>query len=316
MSGLRAPFLLVMLLFAAAPLYGLLKVSVSPPGEVMTAHPTLVPHGVTWRHWQRVLQGGEIAAPLRKSLAVAGATAFLALLLAGPAAYSLAQLPLRWRYAILTGLFLCRMLPEVSVAMPIAVVFLRWGLMDTALGLTLAHLPMALPVAAWVLTTAFGNIPRDVEEAAALDGCNLWRTLAYVIIPLALPGVVVAALLVWLLSWEEFVLATYLTLGDKTMPPAGVLLPVPGQRLRHRGRRRHHDGARAAAQRPAAALHPRNQPGRGRAVTRKRLRDRCRGPEWRRRRAQPPTRRPRFAGWFRRGRRWPEPARSWHPSPP
>ena len=207
-----------MLLFSAAPLYGLLKISVSPPGEVMTAHPTLLPHGLTWRHWQRVLEDGQIAAPLRKSLAVAGGTTLLALLLAGPAAYSLAQLPLRWRYTILTGLFLCRMLPEVSVAMPIAVVFLRWGLMDTALGLTLAHLPMALPVAAWVLTTAFGNIPRDVEEAAALDGCNLWRTLAYVIIPLALPGVIVAALLVWLLSWEEFVLATYLTLGDKTMP--------------------------------------------------------------------------------------------------
>lgn len=218
MRGLRAAFLLAMLLFAAAPLYGLLKISVSPPAEVMTAHPTLLPHRITWRHWQRVLEGGQIAAPLRKSLAVAGATTLMALLLAGPAAYSLAQLTLRWRYAILTCLFLCRMLPEVSVAMPIAVVFLRWGLMDTALGLTLAHLPMALPVAAWVLTTAFGNVPRDVEEAAALDGCNLWRTLAYIIVPLALPGVVVAALLVWLLSWEEFVLATYLTLGDKTMP--------------------------------------------------------------------------------------------------
>ena len=136
MKGLRGPFLLVMVLFAAAPLYGLLKISLSPPAEVMTAHPTLVPHGLTWRHWQRVLDSGQIGAPLRKSLLVAGGATVLALLLAGPAAYSLVQLPLRWRYGILTGLFLCRMLPEVSVAMPIAVVFLRWGLMDTALGLT------------------------------------------------------------------------------------------------------------------------------------------------------------------------------------
>jgi trehalose transport system permease protein len=218
MRSLRVPFLLMMALFAATPLYGLLKISVSPPAEVMTAHPTLVPHGLTWRHWQHVLASGQIGAPLRKSLVVASGATILSLLLAGPAAYSLVQLPLRWRYGVLTGLFLCRMLPEVSVAMPIAVVFLRWNLMDTALGLTLAHLPMALPVAAWVLTTAFGNIPRDVEEAAALDGCNLWRTLTYVVIPLALPGVIVAALLVWLLSWEEFVLATYLTLGDKTLP--------------------------------------------------------------------------------------------------
>ena len=218
MKGLRGPFLLVMVLFAAAPLYGLLKISLSPPAEVMTAHPTLVPHGLTWRHWQRVLDNGQVGAPLRKSLLVASGVTALALLLAGPAAYSLAQLPRRWRYGVLTSLFLCRMLPEVSVAMPIAVVFLRWGLLDTALGLTLAHLPMALPVAAWILTTAFGNIPRDVEEAAALEGCNLWRILAYVVMPLALPSVIVATLLVWLLSWEEFVLATYLTLGDKTLP--------------------------------------------------------------------------------------------------
>ena len=98
------------------------------------------------------------------------------------------------------------------------VVFLRWGLLDTALGLILAHLTMALPVAAWVLTTTFSSIPREVQEAAAVDGCGTWRTLTSIILPLALPGLAVCGLLVWLLSWEEFTLATYLTLGAKTMP--------------------------------------------------------------------------------------------------
>ena len=110
------------------------------------------------------------------------------------------------------------MLPEVSVALPTAVVFLRWGLLDTALGLILAHLTMALPVAAWVLTTTFSSIPREVQEAAAVDGCGAWRTLISIMLPLALPGLAVCGLLVWLLSWEEFTLATYLTLGAKTMP--------------------------------------------------------------------------------------------------
>jgi trehalose transport system permease protein len=217
-TALRALFLATMLLFATGPLYLLLKVSVSPPAEVMTAHPTLVPHGVTWRHWQRVLNSGQMVAPLRKSLVVASGVALLALALAAPAAYSLAQLPQHWRYGILLGLFLCRMLPEVSIAMPIAVVFLRWGLMDTHLGLVLAHLTMVLPVAAWVLTTTFGTIPRQVEEAAALDGCGMVQTLVRIVLPLALPGLVVGGLLAWLFSWEEFVLATYLTLGEKTMP--------------------------------------------------------------------------------------------------
>jgi trehalose transport system permease protein len=207
-----------MLLFATGPLYLLVKVSVSPPAEVMTAHPTLMPHQVTWQHWWGVLKSGQLHAPLRKSLVVASGVALLALFLAAPAAYSLVQLPARWRYSILLGLFLCRMLPEVSIAMPIAVIFLRWKLLDTHLGLVLAHLTMVLPVAAWILTTTFGTIPREVEEAAALDGCGTLQTLVRMVLPLALPGLVVAGLLAWLFSWEEFILATYLTLGTKTMP--------------------------------------------------------------------------------------------------
>lgn len=218
MKCLQGMFLAALLLFATAPLYLLLKVSVSPPAEVMTPHPTLVPHAVTWRHWQRILASGQITAPLRKSLVVASSVAVLALGLAAPAAYSLAQLPVHWRYGILLALFLCRMLPEVSIALPVAVVFVRWGLQDTALGLTLAHLTMVLPVVAWILTTTFSTIPRDVEEAAALDGCGTWRTLTSIVLPLALPGLVVGGLLAWLFSWEEFILATYLTLEAKTMP--------------------------------------------------------------------------------------------------
>jgi trehalose transport system permease protein len=217
-KALQTCFLLGMLLFAMAPLYLLLKVSVSPPAEIMTPHPTLVPHEVTWQHWGRVLKSGQMVIPLRKSLLVASGVAVCALILTAPAAYSLAQLPPRWRYGILLGLFLCRMLPEVSIAMPIAVIFLRWGLMDTFTGLVLAHLTMVLPIAAWVLTTTFGTIPRQVEEAAALDGCGTLQTLVRIILPLALPGLVVAGLLAWLFSWEEFILATYLTLGTRTMP--------------------------------------------------------------------------------------------------
>ncbi|MCZ6873863.1 MAG: carbohydrate ABC transporter permease [bacterium] len=218
MTTWRALFLAVMLLFAVGPVYLLIKISVSPPAEVMTAHPTFVPHGLTGRHWQRVVSSGQVIAPMRKSLVVASSVALFAIVLGAPAAYSLIQLPLNWRYGILLGLFACRMLPEVSIAMPIAVVFLRWGLMDTQIGLVLAHLTMVLPVAVWILTTTFAAIPRQIEEAAALDGCGTLRTLVYIIFPLALPGLVVGALLSWLFSWEEFILATYLTLGEKTMP--------------------------------------------------------------------------------------------------
>ena len=218
MSLVRNLFLVVMLLFAVGPLYSLVKISLSPPAEVMTAHPTLLPKRLTTQHWRRVLTDGQLTQPLQKSLIVATGVAALALALSAPAAYSLAHVAPRWRYAMLLGLFLCRMLPEVSIALPIAVVFLRWGLMDTHLSLILSHLTLVLPVSVWILTTTFSAIPHDVEEAAALDGCNAMQTLVRVMLPLALPGIAVASLLAWLFSWEEFVLSTYLTLGEKTMP--------------------------------------------------------------------------------------------------
>jgi trehalose transport system permease protein len=218
MTAARLAFLVLAALWATGPLYLLVKVSFSPPAEVMTAHPTLLPHGVTAEHWRRLFASGQVAAPLVKSLVTAGLTALSALALALPAAYTLARLPARWRYGILLGLFLFRMLPEVSVALPIAVVFLRWGLLDTVLGLVLSHVALVLPVAAWVLTATFLTIPREIEEAAAIDGCSAWQALWRVTLRLAAPGVVVAGLLAWLFSWEEFVLATYLTLGAKTMP--------------------------------------------------------------------------------------------------
>jgi len=212
------PLLAVLSVWALAPLYLMLKVSISPPAEVMTAHPTLLPHGLTWAHWQALVATGDSLAPLVKSLSTATLVALAAVCVAAPAAHSLARLSVRWRYGILLGLFVFRMLPEVGIALPLAVAFLRWGLLDTVAGLALSHLTLVLPVAAWVLAAAFSAIPREVEEAAALDGCAPWQTLWYVTIRLARPGLVVAWLLSWVFSWEEFVLASYLTLGAKTMP--------------------------------------------------------------------------------------------------
>src|SRR5262245_1151306 len=133
MKAGRGLFLIVLILGAAGPLYLLLKVSVSPPAEVMTPHPLLLPHAVTWRFWEGVLGCAPTAPSGCARAGVARGRALLALVSAGPAASSLAQLPVRWRYGVVLRVLLCVMLPEGSVALPVAVIFLRWGLLDTAL---------------------------------------------------------------------------------------------------------------------------------------------------------------------------------------
>ncbi len=204
--------------FLLIPVYLMVKISISIPGEVFTQHPTLLIHDVTLDHWRQIVTGGMLWPPLKKSLTVATATALLALALSAPAAYVIARMPRGWKYTILLTLFFTRMFPEVGIALPMAIRFIEWGLFDTDLGLTLAHLVRTLPITAWILVGSFEAIPREIEEAAGVDGAGHGRTLLRVILPLALPGLTVAALFAWLLSWEEFTFAVYLSLASRTLP--------------------------------------------------------------------------------------------------
>src|SRR2546429_9219271 len=118
MKAGRGLFLIVLIVGAAGPLYLLLKVSVSPPAEVMTPHPLLLPHAVTWRFWERVLASGQITAPWWKSLGVPRGVALLGPASPGPPAYSRARLPGGGPLSVLPTSFLCAVLPSASVEWP------------------------------------------------------------------------------------------------------------------------------------------------------------------------------------------------------
>ena len=120
--------------------------------------------------------------------------------------------------AVVITLLFTRMFPDVAIAMPVAITFLRLGLNDTDLGLILAHLVPNLPFVAWILVGTFETIPREIEEASFVDGNGRLGTLARVVMPLAAPGIAVAALFAWLASWNDLVYAIYLFLGERTLP--------------------------------------------------------------------------------------------------
>jgi ABC-type glycerol-3-phosphate transport system permease component len=200
------------------PLYLLLMVSVAPGAAVFGERPALWVGEPTLRFWRRVVERGDLVAPALRSLAVATATAAAALAVAAPAAYALARLPPRVRYTALLLLLGARLMPEFLVGVSVASRFAALGLTDRAAGLVLAHLVPALPLAAFVLTGVFRGIPRELWEAAAVDGASPRQALARVIVPAAGPGLAATALLVWLLSWNEFLYARLLTTAEPTLP--------------------------------------------------------------------------------------------------
>jgi trehalose transport system permease protein len=200
------------------PLYLVLMVSVAPGPALFGERPALVLAAPTARFWRRVVSRGELLAPLVKSLTVASAATALAVTLAVPAAYAISRWSLAWRHAALVALLLTRMLPELSVGVSLAARFARLGLVDSYLGLTLAHTTGAIPFITWILVGAFTGVPVDLEEAAGLDGAGRLATLWRVIAPAAGSGLAVAALFVWLYSWNEFLYARLLTTTQNTLP--------------------------------------------------------------------------------------------------
>lgn len=200
------------------PLYVLFKVSVSTLAEATAPRPSYLPREITWANWERLLSWDIIGDPLRHSLVVAFSTAIIAVLIASPAAYVISRLPRGARYFVVLGLLLTRMFPEVIIATPIAANFFAWGLVDTDIGLTMAHLIRTLPLVSWVLVGTFEVIPRDLEEASAVDGSSRVGTLMRVVLPLAAPGIAVAAIFAWLDSWNDLLYAIYLFLTEQTLP--------------------------------------------------------------------------------------------------
>lgn len=217
----KIKFALILLFICAymiIPIYILIKVSFGTTEEIMTQHPTLLPHSITFQHWVNVLTSGNVAAPLLKSLIVATVTMLIAIVIVAPAAYAISRLSRKIRFTFVMVLFFTKMFPTVGIALPISVRFLKWGLLDTNVGLIMAHLIGQLPFMAWILVSTFSAIPRDLEEAAEIDGAGRWRTLLKVVFPVAAQGIAVSGMYVWLNSWNEFTYALYLSLSTKTLP--------------------------------------------------------------------------------------------------
>jgi trehalose transport system permease protein len=200
------------------PVFLMIKISLINPQVFYKPHKDLFFHGLTIEHWKSVYTSGLLLPSLLKSLRVATITTLIAVLTAAPAAYVISRIGKRWKYLCIMSLFLSRMFPEVGIALPISIRFLSWNLVDSSLGLILAHLIKVLPYVAWILVGTFEAIPRSLEEASFVDGAGKIRTLYKIILPLCLPGLSVAGLLAWLESWNEFTYALYLTISENTLP--------------------------------------------------------------------------------------------------
>ena len=188
---------------------------------------------------------------LRNSIIVSLASTVLSLLVAGMAAYALSRLAFPGRSPIAYFTLIIRMVPPAVLAIPIFILWLNWelflfdlidatpflyemenpdpylfaeGLVDGRIGLTLFYTALNLPFAIWLLIGFLRQIPTEIEEAAIVDGCSQWQVFTRIIFPLMRPGLAVAAIFTFRISWNEFLLALVLTDRNTRTLPVGITL--------------------------------------------------------------------------------------------
>ena len=218
----EATLLVLIALFCVFPFYWMVTTSLktqivaleSPPVWWFT--PTLA------NYWE-VLFVDKVGPALVNSVIVAVCTTTLAVMLGTPAAYALARFEFRGKTDLWFWFITNRFVSPVVLAFPVYLISRELGLRDTHLALILMYLTFTLPIVIWICTDQFRSIPRELDEAAMLEGASQWRIFRSICLPLAMPGVAVSSILSFIFSWNELLFAYILApKAAKTAPAMAV----------------------------------------------------------------------------------------------
>ena len=204
---LLAIFLLV--IFCLFPFYWLVNTSLKTGADLSAAK--LFPPHPTLSNYKSVLKFGDFQKTLRNSAIVSLSTTVLALLVGSFAAYALARLRFRFKFLLLALILSITTFPPITIAAPMFKLWTDIGLFNTIPGLIIPYLTFTLPLSIYILVSFFREIPKDLEEAALVDGATRFQAFRKVVVPLAAPGLATAGILVFIFAWNEFLLAITLT---------------------------------------------------------------------------------------------------------
>jgi multiple sugar transport system permease protein len=207
------------------PALWILLTSLKTEAELVNSPITWWPHQPTLQNYVQAFADQPLLRYLGNSAAVALLSTVVSLVVSGMAAYAIARLNLRHRQLILTCIVASSMFPLVTLLVPIFETMRTLGLLNTYAALVIPYTVLNLPVCTLVLVSFFQGIPRDLENAAMIDGCTRLGALWRVVLPLAAPGVFTAGILAFVNAWDEFLLALSLNsaAGMRTLP-VGITL--------------------------------------------------------------------------------------------
>jgi multiple sugar transport system permease protein len=197
-------------IFLGFPLVWLLSTALKTPQELATLAPSLIPRSWAWSNFSDALRSQDLLHAGANSLMVAVASTILVTIVAMPAAYGLARFRTKMRPVALGWILVSQVFPVILIVIPLFLILQQFGLNNSLVGLVIVYLVWSLPFALWLLQGYVAGIPRDLEEAASVDGAGRLRVLVSIVLPLLLPGIVATALFSFVSAWNEFFFALVL----------------------------------------------------------------------------------------------------------
>lgn len=198
------------------PIYWLFVISVKPAVDLFTT-PSLILDTFYWKNYVNVINNATLRGYMVNSLIISSGNALLVTTLAFMACYALSRFDLAGKENIFFWTITNRMAPAAVFLLPFFLLFTQvftigeWKLYDTKIGMILLYCTFNLPFAIWTLRPTIDGIPKELDEAAFVDGATTWQVIYEVIFPLARPGLAVTLILTWVFAWNEFLLAATLT---------------------------------------------------------------------------------------------------------
>src|SRR3954469_9928651 len=216
--------ILVYVVFALFPLFWLLKVSVTPNDLLYTEGVRMWPSRTTWEHYSFVLEHSAFPTFFKNSVIVSASTAVAVTICASLSGYALSRFSFRAKYWIIALMLLTQMFPLVMLVAPIFKILSPLHLTNSLTGLVIVYTAFNVPFATFLMQSFFDGIPKDLEEAAMIDGATRFRAFRQIILPLTLPGIAATLGFVFTAAWSELLFALMLISStDAGTFPVGLL---------------------------------------------------------------------------------------------
>jgi multiple sugar transport system permease protein len=223
-AWLAAAACVVVIAVMGAPMALSFLASIKTPADASAVPPTYLPQALSLENYAKVVnfQAG-LASYVANSGLVALMTITACIALGAPAGYALARFAMRGKEVAFLALLAPIMIPYQALLTPLYLDFAKVGLVNTHVGLAIVHTILQLPFSVYLMRNSFEGIPREIEEAAMIDGASAWRRLTRVFLPLAAPAIVTVALFAFITSWNEF-LAALIFMSRETSFTVPILL--------------------------------------------------------------------------------------------